>query len=61
VLDHLSRGFAYKEIAAVMGCSYSTINTHLQRIYRKLHVRSRSEAVAAYFRIVPKGRPPGGK
>lgn len=61
VLDHLSRGFAYKEIAAEMGCSYSTINTHLQRIYRKLHVRSRSEAVAAYFRIVPKGRPPGRK
>ncbi len=56
VLEQLSRGMAYKEIADAMGCSYSTINTHLQRIYRKLHVRSRSEAVAAYYKIVPKSR-----
>ena len=55
-LDLLSRGLSYKEIAEVMDCSYSTINTHLQRIYRKLHVRSRSEAVAAYFRLVPRGQ-----
>jgi DNA-binding NarL/FixJ family response regulator len=55
VLEQLSRGLAYKEIAELMGCSYSTINTHLQRIYRKLHVRSRGEAVAAYFKIAPKG------
>ena len=58
VLEQLSRGLAYKEIADMMGCSYSTINTHLQRIYRKLHVRSRSEAVAAYYKIVPKGSKP---
>jgi len=57
VLDLLARGLSYKEIAEVIGCSYSTINTHLQRIYRKLHVRSRSEAVAAYFRLVPRGQP----
>lgn len=56
VLEQLSRGLAYKEIADLMGCSYSTINTHLQRIYRKLHVRSRGEAVAAYFKIAPKAR-----
>ena len=56
VLEQLSRGLAYKEIADLMGCSYSTINTHLQRIYRKLHVRSRSEAVAAYYRIIPQQR-----
>ena len=54
VLDQLALGMSYKEIAESMGCSYSTVNTHLQRIYRKLHVRSRSEAVAAYYKIVPK-------
>jgi len=60
VLDQLSCGLSYKEIGEVMGCSYSTINTHLQRIYRKLHVRSRSEAVAAYFKLVPRGKPGAG-
>ena len=46
VLDLLSRGSAYKEIADTLGISIPTVNTHLHRIYEKLHVRSRGEAVA---------------
>ncbi len=61
VLNQLARGLSYKEIAETMNCSYSTINTYLQRIYRKLHVRSRSEAVAAYYKIVPKSPGPPTK
>jgi DNA-binding NarL/FixJ family response regulator len=49
VLDCLSKGLAYKQIADQMGISVATIRTYLRRIYEKLHVRSRSEAVAKYL------------
>jgi DNA-binding NarL/FixJ family response regulator len=49
VLDCLSKGLAYKQIADQMGISVTTIRTYLRRIYEKLHVRSRSEAVAKYL------------
>ncbi len=45
VLRLLARGFAYKEIADTLGVSMPTINTHVHRIYQKLHVRTRAEAV----------------
>ncbi|TAL04317.1 MAG: response regulator transcription factor [Verrucomicrobia bacterium] len=46
VLDHLAKGFLYKEIAEAMGISYDTVHTHIRKIYEKLQVRSRTEAVA---------------
>jgi DNA-binding NarL/FixJ family response regulator len=49
VLELLVKGFAYKEIAAELGISYSTVHTHIERIYDKLHVQSRSHAVAKYL------------
>lgn len=49
VLDLLAKGFAYKEIAADLNVSYSTVHTHIERIYEKLHVHSRSHAVAKYL------------
>ena len=49
VLGCLSKGLAYKQIADQMGISVATIRTYLRRIYEKLHVRSRSEAVAKYL------------
>jgi len=45
VLDYLAKGFLYKEIADTMGISYDTVHTHVRKIYEKLHVRSRTEAV----------------
>ncbi len=48
VLDLLSQGFSYKEIAAQFGLSIFTINTHVRRIYEKLHVHSRGQAVAKF-------------
>ena len=50
VLDCLARGLAYKQIGDELGISINTIRTHLQHIYEKLHVRSRTEAVAKYVR-----------
>jgi len=49
VLDFLARGYLYKEIADLLNVSYSTVRTHIERIYGKLHVQSRSQAVAHYF------------
>jgi DNA-binding NarL/FixJ family response regulator len=50
VLDHLSHGFLYKEIADKMGISYETVHTYIRRIYEKLQVRTRTEAVAKFLR-----------
>jgi len=49
VLDFLAKGFLYKEIAEAMGISYDTVHTHIRKIYEKLHVRSRTEAVAKHL------------
>jgi DNA-binding NarL/FixJ family response regulator len=49
VLDLLAQGFLYKEIADRLGVSYATIRTHVERIYYKLHVRSRTQAIARYL------------
>ncbi|MCM5681969.1 response regulator transcription factor [Schlegelella sp. S2-27] len=45
VLQLLARGFNYQEIAGLLGVSIHTIGTYIKRIYRKLHVNSRGEAV----------------
>jgi DNA-binding NarL/FixJ family response regulator len=51
VLDCLAKGLAYKQIADQLGISINTIRTHLRHIYEKLHVQSRTEAVAKYLRL----------
>jgi len=47
VLEFLVAGLAYKEIAAELQISISTVSTYVQRIYEKLHVRSRREIIAS--------------
>jgi DNA-binding NarL/FixJ family response regulator len=49
VLTLLTRGRRSKEVADELGISVQTVHTHLRNIYEKLHVRSRSEAVARYL------------
>jgi DNA-binding NarL/FixJ family response regulator len=54
VLDLLARGYLYKEIAERLNISIPTVNTYVRRMYEKLHVRSRAQAVAKYAHL---GRP----
>ena len=45
ILRLLNQGFLYKEIADRLGIAIGTVRTHISRIYDKLHVRSRAEAM----------------
>lgn len=50
VLALLSKGLSYKMIADKLCVSYNTINTHIKRIYEKLHISSLGEAIAYYYK-----------
>ena len=52
VLDGLAAGLQYKEIAAKAGISTETVRVHVRRIYSKLQVNGRMEAVR---KVYPKG------
>jgi DNA-binding NarL/FixJ family response regulator len=49
ILQELSKGYSSKEIADRLSVSVNTVRTHLQHIYEKLHVRSRTEAVVKFL------------
>jgi len=51
VLQLLAQGFLYKEIADTLSVAVPTVNTYIRRIYEKLHVRSRTEAVARFAHL----------
>jgi len=48
ILKNLANGRSTKSVAADIGLSYETVRTHLKKIYQKLHVSSRQEAVALF-------------
>jgi DNA-binding NarL/FixJ family response regulator len=50
VLNFLAKGYLYKEIAEQLDISYGSVHTYVERIFKKLHVRSRAQAVAKYLR-----------
>mgnify|MGYP001469343674 CR=1 FL=1 len=45
LLRHLSKGLYYKEIAEIMGITTGTVKQHIHRIYDKLQVSNRTEAI----------------
>ena len=45
MLEQLSKGYRYKEIADKLFISIETVRTHIRNIYEKLHVNSRAEAL----------------
>jgi DNA-binding NarL/FixJ family response regulator len=49
VLELLAQGLLYKEIAERLGISVGTVKQHIHRIYDKLHVQNRTEAVNRFF------------
>jgi DNA-binding NarL/FixJ family response regulator len=50
ILQYLSQGLLYKEIAAALFISSETVRKHVYHIYEKLHVGNRVEAINKYFR-----------
>jgi DNA-binding NarL/FixJ family response regulator len=49
ILELLSKGMLYKEIAAQLFISQETVRKHVYHIYEKLHVNNRVEAVNKFF------------
>jgi DNA-binding NarL/FixJ family response regulator len=45
ILRLVAKGFNFGEIGGLLGISTNTVRTHIYRIYRKLSVHSRGEAV----------------
>jgi len=50
ILDLLVKGLVLKEVADQLGIGLETVRTHVNHIYQKLQVRSRTEAVVKYLR-----------
>ena len=46
ILSLLVKGMSYKKIAAACNISITTVNSHIQDIYEKLHVHSATEAIS---------------
>ena len=55
VLAALAKGMIYKEIGSQLKISENTVRTYVKRIYEKLHVNSRTEAVAKFRVNLPGG------
>ncbi|MBI2516326.1 MAG: response regulator transcription factor [Opitutae bacterium] len=51
VLNLLASGYLYKEIAEQLSIGVNTVSTYVRRIYEKLHVRSRAQAVAKLLNV----------
>ena len=49
ILEQLAKGSLYKEIAWDLGIGFETVRSHIDNIYKKLHVRSRTEAVVKFL------------
>ena len=49
ILEYLSRGLMYKEIAAQLFLSQETVRKHVYHIYEKLHVTNRVSAVNKFY------------
>lgn len=50
VLQYLVDGYSYKMIASEMFIAIDTVRSHIKKLYEKLHVNSKSEAVAKAFK-----------
>jgi DNA-binding NarL/FixJ family response regulator len=49
ILQLLTKGLLYKEIADKLSISVSTVRQHIHHIYEKLHVQNRTEAINKIF------------
>lgn len=51
ILELLSKGMSYKQIAVESNISYHTVNSHIKKIYEKLHVNSATEAIVKFKKL----------
>lgn len=49
VLQSIAKGMLYKEIGDQLGISFNTVRQHISKIYEKLHVQNRTEALNKVF------------
>jgi DNA-binding NarL/FixJ family response regulator len=49
ILDQLAKGYRYKEIVDNLNISYGTLHSYISKVYEKLQVHSRTEAVVKYL------------
>ena len=49
ILHLIAKGYSNKEIASQINVEVSTVRTHIEHIYEKLHVHCRTEAAAKYL------------
>ncbi len=50
ILSHLVKGWDAKKIAVYLEVSTLTVRTHIARIYHKLHINSRAQAISLAYR-----------
>lgn len=55
ILELLAEGLSNKEIAGCINVSAGTVRRHLENVFKKLHVRCRTEAAAKYLRTKESG------
>lgn len=48
ILALLAKGYLYKEISRDLGLTVGTVKQHIHRIYKKLHVNNKTEAINLY-------------
>jgi DNA-binding NarL/FixJ family response regulator len=60
VLDYLAQGYLIKEIGEKLGIGFDTVRTYIRRIYEKLHVHSRAQAVAKFLQTSSTSRQSAG-
>lgn len=48
VLKFLAKGCLIKDVADQLGLGFDTVRTYIRRIYKKMHVHSRAQAVAKH-------------
>jgi DNA-binding CsgD family transcriptional regulator len=54
ILEHLKRGLSNEKISLATGITINTVKFHLKKIYKKLHVINRVQAINKYNEIINK-------
>ena len=52
IMNLISNGYMYKEIATKLGISIQTVKNHIKKIYSKLHVTNRSQAILKFNKSI---------